>query len=229
MATSQQILDDVNLRYRNTFQTAQLLVWLNEEQRELFDILEIDSPPYTFQTVLDENFYPFPDGFDVTKIKVVTYQIQTTPEPAYEEIHFKRNDDYQDTPFGDVWYTVTSDAMYLYVPDGVPDGRNVYVYCDSDPTEVTTSNLNVAPDLPTRYQEILKLGILKRIAMARKDVTFQNNYDMAREEKIDEILLLKKLKEPEWITPADIMPKTQSNWPWPGGWPWWPPGGGAAN
>lgn len=211
MATVTQILADIDLRYRNTFTQAQKLVWLNEEQRELFDILELDSPPYTFETVADENFYPFPDGFDITKIKVVTYQNNDADDPDYIEIPFKRNDDNQYGSYNYPWYTVTSDAMYLYVPDEVPADRNVYVYCDSDPTEVTTSNVSSAPDLPTRYQEILKLGILKRIAGARKDIQMRNNYDMEYQQKIEDVMWLKRLKEPEWISPIDVIPHAGSS------------------
>lgn len=219
MATSQEILDDVDLRYRNTFTTAQKLVWFNEEQRELFDILELDSPPYTFQTVEGENFYPFPEGFDITKIKVVTYQNQDTDNPAYGEIPFARNEDHVDSPYG-IWYTVVSNAFFLYVEDGVPADRNVYVYCDSDPDEVTTSNLSTSPNLPVKYQEILKLGILKRVAMARKDVLMYNNYTGDYEQKIADVIWEKKLKEPEWNKPIDVNPRVgdAAYWGYPWGW-----------
>lgn len=206
MPTSQEILTDVDLRYRNSFTTAQKLVWFNEEQRELFDILEIDSPPYTFQTMAGENFYPLPRGFDAAKIKVVTYQMDDSADPTYIELEHKRNDNKQYTSYGP-WYTIVSDAMYLYVPSSVPDARNVYIYRDADPADVLEGNLGVLPDLPTKYQEILKLGILKRIAGARKDITMRNNYDMEYQQKIDDILLLKKMKEPEWVTPVDVMPR----------------------
>lgn len=210
MSSIQQLLDDINLRYRNTFQTSQILVWFNEEQRELFDVLEIDSAPYSFQTVIGENYYPFPVDFDVTKIKVVTLQINDLiPTPTYQEIPMLRNDDNQysiDQPF----YTIISDAMYLNVPGGAVNNRNVYIYCDADPSEVTSANLTSAPDLPTRYHELLKLGVLKRIAAARKDSAMQNNFDMSYQEKLADVLWQRRLKEPEWIQPIDMMPKP--NW-----------------
>lgn len=226
MASSQAILADIDLLYRNTFTVQQKLVWFNEEQVELFDILELDSPPYTFQTVEDEHFYPFPDQFDITKIKVVTFQGDDTIDPHYDEIYFRRNDDYQNASYS-VWYTVTSDAMYLYALNKVPGNRNVYVYCDSDPQEVTVANIGAPPDLPMRYKEILKLGILKRIAMARKDIVMYNNYTADYEGKITDILLAKKLKEPNWLQPTDAMPKIESNLPWPNGYPWWPTSAGS--
>jgi hypothetical protein len=211
VATAQAILDDINLRYRNSFTTAQVLVWFNEEQRELFDILELDSAPYTFQTVADENFYPFPDQFDYTKIKTVTYQDSATAEPDYVELDFLRNDDDQYSFYGP-WYTIVSDAFFLSVPDGVPADRNVYIYCDKEPDEVTTANLSSAPSLPTKYQEVLKLGVLKRIAMARKDVLMYNNYTGDYEQKIADLIWQKKLDEPNFIQPTDEMPKAGNVW-----------------
>ena len=209
MATSQAIIDDVNLRYRNTFSTTQKLVWLNEELQELFDILEIDSPPYAFLTVENEHFYAFPDQFDVTKIRVVTMQIEGSPN--YIELPYMRNDDKQIASYGP-WWTIVSDAFYLSFQGDVPANCTIYIYCDRSPAMVTADNLGLAPNLPTKYQEILKLGILKRIAGARKDIVMRNNYDMEYQQKIDDILLLKKMKEPEWITPTDVMPKAGGRW-----------------
>lgn len=207
MATSQQILTDVDLRYRNTYTTDQKLVWFNEEQQELFDILEIDSPPYTFQTVEGENFYPFPDGFDVTKVKVVSYQINDASNPEYVELPMYRNDDNQYVSYGRPWYTVTSDAMYLYDGDTVPGERNVYVYCDSDPTEVTAANIDTSPDLPTKYQEVLKLGILKRITAARQDLEMNAYFRSDYEQKVSDLMWMRNLKEPEWVGPVDVLPR----------------------
>lgn len=212
MATSQNLIDDINLRYRNTFTTAQKLVWFNEEQRELFDILELDSPPYNFTTVAGENFYPFPAGFDITKIKVVTYQIDDAADPNYVEVESKRNDDKQYSGYGAPWYTIVSDAMYLYIPETVPADRNVYIYCDSAPTEVSSANISSAPDLPTKFQEILKFGVLKRIALARKDIPMHNGYDLLYQEKISDVMLQRKLAEPEWVTPTDTMPHAGGRW-----------------
>jgi hypothetical protein len=210
VGTSTQILADIDLRYRNTFTVSQKLVWFNEEQRELFDVLELDSPPLAFTTVIDENFYPFPDQFDVTKIKAVTYQINDSNDSSYIEIPFKRNDDNQAGGYG-IWYTIASDALYLYVAGSVPDDRNVYIYTDADPQEVTLANVESSPELPVKYQEILKLGVLKRIAGARKDIQMRNSFDMEYQQKVDDIIWQRRLKEPEFIQPIDMTPRVRSN------------------
>lgn len=207
MPTVQAILNDIDLRYRNTFTIDQKLVWLNEEQRELFDVLELDSAPYNFETVAGENYYPFPADFDVTKIKVVTYQIDDSATPNYIEIPFERNDDRQYASYGLPWWAIVSDAFYLNVEPSVPDARNIYIYTDADPTEVTEANLSAAPDLPVRFQELLKVGVLKRIALARKDLAMGQTYDGLYQEKINDVIWNKKLAEPEFITPIDMLPR----------------------
>lgn len=207
MSTSSDILNDVDLRYRNTFTVDQKLVWFNEEQRELFDVLELDSEPYGFVTVADNNYYPFPDQFDTSKIKSVAIQIDSNlPEPPFVEVPFRRNSFDVDGGWS-YWYTIVSNMLYLYYAGGVPDGKTVYIYCESDPTEVTDANLTSSPDLPVKYQEILKLGILKRIAQADQDVVMSNDFDNNYQEKIAEILWSRKLKEPEWTQPTDELPR----------------------
>lgn len=209
MSSITEIMKDINLRYRNTFTNSQKLVWLNEEQRELFDVLEIDSEPYAFVTVENNGYYPFPEGFDFTKIKVVSMQLNhSSPDPMFREVPMRRNDDNVYAPAGP-WYTIVSDVMYLDYPGGVPGGMNVYIYCDADPTEVTESTMNLECELPVKYQEILKLGVLKRIAGARKDIVMRNNYDAEYQEKIAEVLWNRRLKEPEFVQPTS--PQTFRN------------------
>jgi hypothetical protein len=205
VASSQAILNDIDLRYRNTFSVSQKLVWFNEEQSELFDILEIDSPPYAFTTVQGENFYPFPDQFDVTKIKVVNIQIND--DTNFLELPFERNDNNEYAAYGYPWYSIVSNAFYLNYQQDVPGDRLIYIYTDSDPQEVTTANITSSPDTPVRYQEILKLGILKRIAGARKDIQMRNSYDAEYQEKVSDVLFLRKMKEPEFTAAVDMMPR----------------------
>lgn len=227
MATIQALLNDINLRYRNTFTTDQLIVWMNEEQEELFQIFELDSAPYAFTLLRDETdnpvkFYPIPDGVDIDRIKVISVQINDDPEPTFQEIHFKRNDDYISTQYEGYWYTIVENNLFIYLSSDTMyvNTRYVYIYCDTQPTVITSSNLNLEPSVPLRYQEILKLGTLKRIALARKDDVWASNYDASREEKIADMEWRMKMSEPEFVSPADANPKPIHAWYGPGG-VWW--------
>jgi hypothetical protein len=208
MSTRQQMLDDVNLRYRNTFTTAQVLVWANEEERELFEIIEQDSVPYSFELVEDQYFYPIPDGVEVNKIKTITIQTNnSTTDPSFVQLPFKRNDDNTYADESDYWYTIVEDNFYINIPGGptaTAARRDVYIYLDSEATEWTTSNLGTEPSTPKKYLEIIKLGLLMRIAQARKDTDFYSNYAALREAKLDDIVWNMKLNEPEWVSPTDV-------------------------
>lgn len=216
MASANDIMSDVNLRYRNTFTLAQKLVWLNEEKRELFDVLEIESPPYAFKTVKGIELYPFPAGFDVTKIRTVTYQ--TNNGSTYREVPALSNDDNQFTAQWDTWYSIVAGNMLLNVPGGPEEGRNVYIYTSSDSENVTEATASNPLDLPIKYQEILKFGVLERIAEARKDIVMKNNYAIEKEQKISDLMWSRKAQEPEWSTAQDVMPirpsQVSNGWWW---------------
>lgn len=204
MATIQLLLDDINLRYRNTFTTAQKIVWMNEEQRELFETLELDSVPFSFLTVAGQYLYPIPNGVEKDRIKVITYQINTTD---YAEVPFKENDNNQFVSGNELFYTILENNFYFNIPTVPIDDRTIYIYLDSQPEDISSTVLNVEPSVPKRYQELLKLGTLKRIASARKDVAMYNNYDSDYQNKVLDMEMKMALQVPEYHSPIDMMPR----------------------
>lgn len=205
MATSQDILTDIDLRYRNTFTTSQKLVWMNEEQQELFQILEIDESPISFPLQTDVYFYPIPTGVDIDRIKTMTIQVNDADDPDFVELPFRKNDNREIVGYTGYYFSIVGETFFI--PNGTVDDRQVYIYMDTQPTEITTSNLNQEPSVPVRYQELLKLGVLKRIAMARKDDRMYNNYLSDYESKVAEMEWKMKLSEPEFRQPIDMMPR----------------------
>ena len=204
MSTIQQLIDDINLRYRNSFTNSQIIVWMNEEQRELFEILELDAVPFSFSTVASQYLYPIPDGVEIDKIKVMTYQINDTD---YIELPFKENDNRQFVSVSEYWYTIVEDNFYLNISTAPIDDRLIYIYVDQEPEDISASSLNVEPSVPIRYQEILKLGTLKRIAMARKDTVMYNNYMADYEQKVADLQEKMRLQVPEYHKPIDMLPR----------------------
>lgn len=213
MATLQQLLNDIDLRYRNSFTVAQKLVWMNEEQQELFQIFQFDSAPYAFQLVQGVRFYPIPDEVDIDRIKVITVQVNDGNPPQFRQLDFRRNDDDVEAWINRPWYTIVEKNFYIHLPTETmyEDNRVVYVYHDSPPATITTSDLNKEPSVPVRYQEILKLGVLERIAAARKDVQMKNNYAADKQEKILEMEWRMKMSEPEFVSPTDVNPRIRNH------------------
>jgi hypothetical protein len=208
MSTNQQILDDINLRYRNTFTTAQKLVWMNEEQSELFEILELDSAPVSFPLQTDVRFYPIPVGVDIDRIKTVSIQVNDDPNtPEFRQLPFRENDDNSYTYVADLYYSIVGKSFFI--PNGTIDDRQIYIYMDKPTTDITTGNLGNEPAVPVRFQELLKLGVLKRIAEARKDTLMRNNYDANYQEKISNMQEKMALQVPEYHRPIDVMPRSE--------------------
>lgn len=210
MATLQQMLDDIKLRYRHSFTNDQVLVWMSEEQRELFEYIEIDGEPYQFTTVADQNFYPIPGEIEIEKIKAVTFERDSNDN--YIQLDFKRNDDNVFITNDGLWYTIISDTFYIHYPGTMPADRKIYIYADQLAIDMNSSNLSLEPATPKKFQEILKLGTLERIASARKDVIMKNNYAAEKEQKISDMLWNMKQYEPEWVSPADVMPHAGGRW-----------------
>ncbi|MEO3947622.1 hypothetical protein [Gorillibacterium sp. CAU 1737] len=205
MSIVQTLLADIKLRYRHTFTDAQVLVWMNEEKRELYEILQKDSSPYALQTLEGVSFYPLPEIDEIEKIKVVTLQVNDQPQARFQEVPFKRNDDNVDAYVGTLWYTIINDGMYINIPGGAKDDRYIYIYCDESSEDI----LAVTDDsgIPKKWEEVLKLGTLKRIALARKDIEMSNNYDLERESKIADFEWQMKMSEPEFVTPVSTLPR----------------------
>lgn len=198
------LLKDIRVRYRNTFDDAQLLVWLNESMNEIYQTIELDSIPYLIQTIYHEHFYNLPANMDVTKIKTVTGRINDSD--AYIEVPFVRVDDMQFASPKTYWYSIVGQMFYINIPGEILDNMPFLIFCDAFVDDVTTDQLNDTVQLPAKYHEILKLGVLERIAEARKDITMKNNYSFEKNEKLNEYVWLSKLAEPEWTKPIDAMP-----------------------
>lgn len=206
MASVQAILNDVDLRYRNTYTVAQKLVWMNEEKNELYEILELDSFPINFPLQTGVQFYPIPVCVDIDRIKTVSIQVNDAVDfPEFRQLRFIMNDDNSYTSVADLYYTIVGDSFFI--PNGTIDDRQIYIYMDIPPSDIT--DLNAEPGVPVRYQELLKLGTLKRIAAARKDIQMQNSYDASYEQKIADLEWSMKAGEPEFRKPVDMMPRAR--------------------
>lgn len=204
MPKIQDIFSDVLLRYRHTYNNDQLIVWYNEIMDSIYEELEIDSEPYGFQLVTDQNYYPIPTGVDVNKIKVMTIQINDGDPPAFHEIPFYRNDNNQMANVSGVWCTIIGDNFYINA--SIVQDRMVLIFQDRTPIQATVGDLGNESELPYKYQGLLKLRLLQRIAEARKDVTFSNNFKVLADEMEEDFVWSKKMNEPEFSNAVDMMP-----------------------
>lgn len=209
--TAGDLLTDIDLRYRNSFTAPQKCVWMNDEQNEIFNMFKIEAAPVTIQLVADSRFYLKPLEIKyLDQIKTATIQINNQTTPTFIELPFVSNNDNEVADNG-YWYTfVGPDKIFINIPEAQDvAGYNVHFFIDSYAAAIVTSTDEVA--VPDRYIEILKLGVLKRIAAARKDIVMQNNYDAERANIIADVSWTAMIQEPEWVQPADTLPRSGRN------------------
>lgn len=211
MTTATTLLTDINLRYRNTYTEAQKCTWMNDEQNEIINMFKIDIGSINFPLIANTEFYAIPiDIEDIDQIRTATIQINDDATyPEFVQLDYKRDGNSVQVDPNAYWYSVIGESIYINVPGGAVTDRQVYFYLDGTSTAITAGTSTVT--IPRKYLELLKLGTLKRIAAARKDITMRNAYESERLQIIDDMLFAAILNEPEWTSPADCMPRSGRN------------------
>lgn len=211
MTTATTLLVDINLRYRNTFTEIQKCVWMNDEQNEIFNMFKLDIGTVNFPLVANVQFYGIPIAIeDVDQIRTATIQINDDATfPEFTQLDYVRDGNSVRADVNAYWYTIIGDSLYINVPGGAVADRQVYFYLDGASEAITAGTSTVS--VPRKYLEILKLGTLKRIAGARKDIQMRNSYEAERMQIIDDMLWTATLSEPEWTSPADLLPRAGRN------------------
>lgn len=174
MSTVQQLLDDINLRYKNTFSTAQKVVWMNEVQKELFQKARVEAVPFYFTTVSGQSWYALPNDCDPDDIQRLT--IETGVGTGYyNPLPFKRMD--EEISESEEFYTIQTTNTFLNpVPTTTTAGRRVHIYYFKKPIELSETALSASPELQEAYQPLLKLGVLIIMAQANEDAVMANNF-----------------------------------------------------
>jgi hypothetical protein len=181
---------------------------MNDEQNEIFNLFKIDIGPVNFPLIADVQFYPVPSVIDdVDQIRTATIQINDASEfPEFEQLDYIRDGNSVRVDDNAYWYTIVGESLYINIPGGAVTDRQVYFYLDGSAEEITSGSSTVS--VPRKYLEILKLGTLKRIAAARKDIQMRNNYEAERMQIIDDMLWTAQISEPEFVSPADVLPRS---------------------
>lgn len=211
MPTATTLLTDIDLRYRNTFTATQKCVWMNDEQNEIFNMFKLDIGSVNFPLIANVQFYGIPIEIeDVAQIRTATIQINDDATfPEFTQLDYVRDGNSVRADENAYWYTIIGDSLYINIPGGAVTDRQVYFYLDGAAEAITSGTSNVS--VPMKYVEILKLGTLKRIAGARKDIQMYNNYNNERMQIIDDMLWTAQMSEPEFTSPADVNPHAGRN------------------
>lgn len=199
------LLADINLRYRNTFTEAQKLVWMNDEQNDIFQSFKIESDPVPVPLVTGSKLYLRPPEIKyIEQVRAATMQLNSSGnDPAFVDLPFRRNMNDVGANFAPFYTFLGPDKMYINLPNTDMTDCIAYFFIDGYAEPIVDGNTVLS--LPDKYMEIMKYGVLRRIAEARKDIVMVNNYTGSRDEIIDNMLWSEVTNEPEWVVPTSTQ------------------------
>lgn len=161
MHTLQQIIDEVDAIVPNSFAITQKTTWLNELNREFFEVVKI---PVTLQKVFgpgESEFLPS----DIRSRNIVHIRIGNT---IYLSIQYETvNPGHNFWIFDDVTRKLTLEPLPILAELG-----HITYY----KTNTKTLVLSDSPEAPEEYHWAYVLGLAEKVSKAMNDVTLANNY-----------------------------------------------------
>lgn len=203
--TVQQLLDDINDRYRNTFTDTQKVRWMNRVQEQIFQYVPHESPPFTFTTVAETSYYALPSDCEPQLIKYLTIERKATTDD-FKQLTYKQPE--ETVGENEEFYTIVNDLIYINPkPTSTTEGKDVYLYYNKKPAEISTSGLSATPDLEENFHELLVYGVLERVCAARKDSIMKSNYASDFEFLFNRYQKIYKNTKAEFVRTIDRLPK----------------------
>lgn len=204
MPAVQDLLSDVDTRYRNTFTPAQKVTWMNLVQRQIYQAVRHDAAPTKLWTIANQALYTLPSEVVVKNIEQVVLQDQNS---NYIPLQFRKITDestYQ-------YYSTLNNQLFIY-PTPTQSTLEIIIYHSKIPTDLDSNKLYSKPDLDEDWHELLILGTLSRVAGARKDAVMKNNYDSDYQLLLDDYMFMNKVSDPDFTTPVDELPRIRRAW-----------------
>lgn len=207
MPTVQQILNKVDL-YRNSYTPATKVDWMDTVQKQIFQDVPHEAPPFNFTTISGFAFYALPSDCDPLGVKKVTIETKTG-SGKYRTLKFLSVNSTQMVGASEEFYSIQgNENIFLNpLPDDATQGRNVYLIYNKRPATLSATNLNAVPDLEEDFHELLELGVKIRIARERLEKEDELNFKSAFNELFRKYQMRYKLNQPDFYRTKDVLPK----------------------
>lgn len=166
MLTVQQIINEVDALVPNTFDIGKKITWINELNREFFEIVKIPAV-HKFVTANSQTPYIMPNGVRSYNVDRVLINLTIYKSMQHEEAN----------PGHSYW--LLDDAtkeLSLNPRPSIAGEVGLVRYSQMSKTTFLTTNLTAPPDAPEEYHWTYVLGLAERVAKGMNDVTLANNY-----------------------------------------------------
>lgn len=165
MLTIQQIIDEVDTFVPNSFDNTKKITWINEINREFFEIVKIPVIHSVSFTVGATVILPT----DVRSRNIVRVQVGNT---FYLSLQYEKVN-----PGHNYWVVNdTTKAITLNPTVSATTPGNVTYNKVSTKTYLVSTIATDQPEAPEEYHWVYVLGLAERVAKAMNDVTLANNF-----------------------------------------------------
>ena len=167
--TVQQIINDIDVRMPNGVSLDSKIEWLNEALKATYHAIGEDNIAETL-TVSGQPFYYLYDTLNnVDRIEYRQITAVTVNGQEYKPAFM------HDQLSGYRYYKVDRDYFGIY-PIPTQSDLKILIYYKHRPEEIKVDNLNAIPMVDEDYYELIKYGVMYRIAEAEQDIPSRNNY-----------------------------------------------------
>ena len=204
MPTTQEIIDMVDLEVRNTYTAAQKCAWLDMIHKQLYRRIRKDRDIVSSDIALidDTIKYALPSGIDPADIKTVVRNYGVV-DATIEDIPFKELSE----EIGDDELCYNLIKGYIIFNALTNDDTSVTIFYLEGPTTITDQTLDDTPELPEDFHELLVVGLMERIARARRDAISKTNYANDYNMLLNDAEFMKLDSAPEYTAPRDVLPR----------------------
>lgn len=173
--TAEQLINDIDKRYPNTYSTDEKITWINDTMREIYKDIAVQEY-YSFTTVKGQTIYTLPEDCAIEFIKNVEISSKAKTATNSDWGHFKslKNSLRDQEMFEPSYYDGTEGTIGIFPK---PTGSyKVNIYYNKRPKMITS--LGDSIELDDRYTDLVKFKVLSIIAMSghNPDIEIANQY-----------------------------------------------------
>lgn len=200
MKSSKEIMEDAKTRYRHSYSEPIVIGWLNLVLKDLWKLVPRDTLPAIIMLNKTE-IYDVPAGIKRKYIKKVTKGPITGPFVPLEYIEL-------DEQITNNFYSILGNKLIVKEHEDPNVSELLFIYYDKVlPIEVTGENLDDPPDIDESHEELLTVGLLEKIAGARKDIKMKNNYTSDYQSLLGDFAMEALTEEPDYPSCKDELPR----------------------
>jgi len=208
--TIAQIIEDIDLRMPNVFDTARKVEWFNVALKDLYKEMGFKDMFETL-TIKDQSIYFLrddDDGILQVEPELITNVTVSQSVEGTQSIEYKAKD-YDDALEYNSFSTIKADnkAYLILYPVPRTDGLKIKVFFKKRPKDYAEGDVGLVPQIDQDYYEAIKYHIMSTMAEAMDDINKYNNLNRQYNTRLKRIMQEKAEAQVKYQTTKNVNTK----------------------